>query len=118
MLELCHAKTEILDLLAPRESSSRESALDRLVAPRPELVCLGAPRGDGVADGATHRGAIDAHPTGEVVCDLVRRLEPEARPADPGEQELGDRPRVVVLGRRAHVLSLRVLYSGVATAAA
>ena len=47
-----------------------------------------------------HRVTLDADPPREIVGDLVGGLETHARPADPGEEELGDGTRVV--GRSAH----------------
>ena len=96
VLELRHAEREIVDVLASRETRLREPLLDRLVAPIAQALELVTPRCHGVSHRPTHRVAIDTDAPGEVVGDLVGRFEPEARPADPGEQQLGDGARALI----------------------
>ena len=88
MLELGDAEREIVDLLAAREPCLREPSLDRFVSVHTEPLDLGAPGRHRVLDGVAHRTAVDADPARKIVRHVVDGLQPEARPADAGEQEL------------------------------
>ena len=104
MLELRDAEREVLDLLAAREPRLGERPFHRLVAPCADALELRAPRGDGVAHRLPHGVTLDPDASRQVVGDLLHRLHAHRRPADTGEEQLGDGPRLAIgLGaHRAH----------------
>ena len=112
MLELRNPESEILDLLATGEPGSGQPSLDGLVPASAEALELRAPRGDRVPDGVAHRVSLHADAACKVVGHLVDRLEAQRRPADAGEEQLGDRPEVVVLGSARHAPILGTVASG------
>jgi hypothetical protein len=100
VLELCDAERKVLDLFASREPRARKRSLHGFVASRTEAFQLGSPGTHGVTHGAPHRVALDTDAAREIVRHLVGGLDAEARPADTGEEKVGDRPGVVA--RLAH----------------
>jgi hypothetical protein len=98
VLELGDAERQIVVLLALHDAEPPERLVERLGAARPHPLDVAAPAGQRVADGVAHLVALDAHPSREIVGELVRRLGSERCPADPGEQELPERAPPLTLG--------------------